>query len=76
MLQNSKENNCARVSFLIKLRAKSCKFTKTETLAQVFSCQFSKISKNTVSYRTHPVAACLASYDMCDQRNLAQNEDE
>ena len=31
--QNSQENTCARVSFLIKL---------------VFSCEFSKISKNTL----------------------------
>ena len=31
---------------------------KKETLAQVFSCKFCKISKNTFSYRTPPVAAC------------------
>ena len=35
--QNSQENTCARVSFLIKL----------QTLAQVFSCEFCEISKNT-----------------------------
>ena len=29
-----------------------------ETLAQVFSCEFCKISKNTFSCRTPPVAAC------------------
>ena len=34
--QNSQENICARASFLIN-----------ETLAQVFSCEFCKISKNT-----------------------------
>ena len=34
--QNSQENTCARVSFLINL--------KNETLARVFSCEFSKIS--------------------------------
>ena len=28
-----------------------------ETLAQVFSCEFCKISKSTFSYRTPPVAA-------------------
>ena len=28
-----------------------------ETLAQVFSCEFCKVSKNSVSYRTPPVAA-------------------
>ena len=30
---------------------------KKETLAQVFSCEFCEISKNTFSYRTPPVAA-------------------
>ena len=32
-------------------------FIKKETLAQVFSCEFSKISKSTFSYRTPQVAA-------------------
>ena len=43
--QSSQENTCARVSFLIKLQA--CNFIKKETLAQVFSCGFWEISKNT-----------------------------
>ena len=30
---------------------------KKETLAQVFSCEFCEISKNTFCYRTPPVAA-------------------
>ena len=57
--QNSQENTCARVSFLIKLQAQAqpCNFTKKETLAQVFSCEFFEISKNTFSYRTLPVTA-------------------
>ena len=33
--------------------------TKKETLAQVFSCKFCEISKNTFSYRTPPVAASV-----------------
>ena len=37
--QNSQENTCARVSFLIKLQAKAC--------ARVFSYEFFKISKST-----------------------------
>ena len=41
--QNSQENTCARVSFLIKL--------------QVFSCEFCEISKNTFFYRTPLPAA-------------------
>ena len=44
--QNSLENTCARANF-----------TKKEALAQVFSCEFYEISKNTYSYRTPLVAA-------------------
>ena len=54
--QNSQKNTCARVSFLIKLQAQPCNVIKKETLAQVFSCEFCQISKNTFSYRT-PLAA-------------------
>ena len=43
--QNSQENTCARVSFLIKLQASACNLIKKETLAQVFSCEFCKIFK-------------------------------
>ena len=45
--QNSLENTSARVYFLIKLQASACNVIKKETLAQVFSCEFYKISKNT-----------------------------
>ena len=41
--QNSQEN--------------TCNLSKKEALAQVFSYEFYKISKNTFSYRTPPVAA-------------------
>ena len=41
------ENTCARVSFLIKLQASPCIFIKKDTLVQVFSCKFCKISKKT-----------------------------
>ena len=34
--QNSQENICARVSFLIKLRPKACNFIKKETVTQAF----------------------------------------
>ena len=40
---------CQNLFFLIKLQ--------DETLAQMFFCEFSKISKNTFSYRTPKVAA-------------------
>ena len=35
-------NTCARVSFLIKLQASACNFSKKEALPQVFSCEFCK----------------------------------
>ena len=46
ILQNSQENTCVRVFFLIKL-PQACNFINKETLAQVFSCKFCDISKNT-----------------------------
>ena len=44
ILQNSQENTCPRVSFLIKFQASGF---KKETLTQVFSCEFCEISTNT-----------------------------
>ena len=52
ILQNSQENTCVRVSFLIKLQASVCNFIKKETLAQVFFCEFCEISKNTFFHGT------------------------
>ena len=40
ILQNSQENTCTRVFFLIKLQAWDLQLFKNETLAQVFSCEF------------------------------------
>ena len=37
--------------------ASAFNFIKKETLAQMFSCEFCEISRNTFSYRTTPVAA-------------------
>ena len=56
------ENTYARVSFLISCRPQACNFIKSETLAQVFSCEFCEISKITFFYRTPLVAACLHSF--------------
>ena len=36
ILQSSKENTCARVSFLLKLQVDICNFIKKESLGQVF----------------------------------------
>ena len=44
--QNSQENTCAWVSFLIKLQV-SLNFIKEEALVQVFSYEFCEILKNT-----------------------------
>ena len=55
--QNSQENTCARVSFLITLQASGCNFIKKEALAQALFLEFCEISKNTVSYKTPLVAA-------------------
>ena len=38
-------------------RPEACNFIKKETLAQVFSCEFYEIYKNTFYYRTPLVAA-------------------
>ena len=43
--QNSKENTCARVSFLIKLQALQLYFQK-RLWHRCFCCKFSEISKN------------------------------
>ena len=61
--QNSQENTCGRVSFLLKLQAwpslfftkvagRVCNFSKKETLALLFSCEFCEISKNS-SFTEH-----------------------
>ena len=73
--QNPQENTRVRVSFLIKLLASAClhqassirhvcNFIKKQILAQVFSCEFCEISKNTIFYRTPPVAASELHYSL------------
>ena len=55
--QNSQENTCSTCS-------NHCSnFIKKETLAQAF-CNFCKISKNTFSYRTPPMAASKSYQDL------------
>ena len=46
ILQNSQENTCAKVSFLIKLQVSACNFVKNGTLVQVFFYEFCKTFKN------------------------------
>ena len=48
ILQNSQENVCVRVSFLVKFQAYGlCNYIKKEPLELVFFCEFYKIFKNT-----------------------------
>ena len=61
--QNLRENTCARISFLIKLQAEARNFIKKETLAQVFSCEFCEISKNT--FFTEHLRWLLLNQDLC-----------
>ena len=44
---------------LQKQPSETYNFIKKENLAQVFSCEFCKVSKNTFCYRTSPVAASV-----------------
>ena len=59
ILQNSQENTCVRVSFLTKFQTEDCNFIKKNTLAQVFSCEFCKISKN-IFFIEHLLATASA----------------
>ena len=52
---NSQEYTCVRISFLIKLQGSRLQLSKKGTLAQVFSCEFCEIFKNTFC-GTPPVA--------------------
>ena len=53
ILQNSQENTSARV-------ADACNFIEKETLAQLFSCEFYEISKNTFFHRAPLVATSVS----------------
>ena len=76
ILQDSQENTCARVSFLKKLQAWGLQLYQKETLAQVFSCESCKISKNTFSYRTRPVNSensCFWNSEKALNKQLVDN---
>ena len=59
ILRNSEENTCARDSFLLKLQALSLQLYYKESMAEVFSCKFCKISKNIFFYRRPLLAGSL-----------------
>ena len=46
----------------------ACNFIKKAILAQVFSCEFCEISKNTFFYRTPPVSASVIVYFIVTKR--------
>ena len=73
ILQKFTGKHCARVSFLIKLQASACNFIKKETLTQVFSCKFCKISKKTFGYRAPPVAASTTQVLYCESCEIFKN---
>ena len=50
----------------------ACNLIKKETLAQVFSCEFCEISKNTFYYRTPLVAASAEAYFRPCQTSLIE----
>ena len=54
-LQNSQENTCARISFLISWWPEAGSFIEKESLAQVFSYEFCEMFKKTFFYRTPTV---------------------
>ena len=70
--QNSQENTCARIK-VAALRPEACNVIKKETLAQVFSCEFCQMSKNTFFYRTHPVAASVLLWIVPDSSFLSSS---
>ena len=45
-----------------------CNFIKKESLAQVFSCEFCKISKNTFCYRTPLVTTSINHDEICQSK--------
>ena len=66
--KNSQENTCGRDSFLIKFQALACNFIKKESLAQMFSYEFYKISKNTFfteRIRTTASDICMTYAILC-----------
>ena len=57
---------CPRL-FFNKVADLVCNFIKKESVAQVLSCEFCEISKNTFFYRAHSV---VASVSLCDIMKL------
>ena len=54
---NSQQKHLCQILFFNKVAGATCNFIKKKTLAQVFSCEFCEISKNSFFYRRPLVAA-------------------
>ena len=52
-------------------KAKLCNFTKNESLAQVFSCEFCKTYKNTFFAEHHPTTVLIITLSIAVKRELA-----
>ena len=63
--QNSQENTCARVSFLIKLQASVCNIIKKETLTGVFLWALQNFKEHFNLQKTPPVAASVYLHFCC-----------
>ena len=54
-------------------KSHACNFIKKETLAQVFPCEFCKISQKTFSYRSLPMAASEIKTSQTGQQTITTN---
>ena len=71
ILINSQESTCARVFFFDKVASlRPVTLLKKETLAQVFSCEFIKIFKNTFFNRTPPMAVSGDLPSVCYEHKI------
>ena len=70
--ENSQENTCGRVSY--EFAGRSATLLKKETLAQVFSCEFCEISKNT--FLTEHLRATASDYREQSMRKTIGKKDK
>ena len=73
-VQNSQQNKCAGVSFLIKSQVEACNFAKKNTLAKVFSCAFCEVFKNVAFHGTPLVAVSVFWATHFDLRTSGDTE--
>ena len=61
----------SRSEVFCKKECEACNFIKKETPAQVFSCEFCEIFKNTFFYRTPPVTASISTSSKSTIKTIA-----